>query len=73
MPDNAAAGENVVLAALARIHIELRHARPEVSAFATQAEVPKDLHIESKPGLEYTGVGSRCASVRASEEQGRAL
>ena len=73
MPDNAAASENIVLAALARIHIELRHTRPKVSTFTAQAEVPKDLHIESQAGLEYTGVGSRFASVRASEEQGRAL
>ena len=73
MPDNAAAGEDIVLAALARIHIELRHTRPEVSSFTAQAEPMEDLHIESEAGLEYTGVGSRCASVRASEEQGGAL
>ena len=73
MPDNSTAGENIVLAALARFHTELRHARPEVSTFAAQAEVPKDLHIESKPRLKYTGVGPLWASVRASEEQGRAL
>ena len=73
MPDNSAAGENIVLAALARIQTELRHTRPEVSAFAAYAEVPENPHIEPHPGLEYTGVGPRWASVRASEEQGRAL
>ena len=69
MPDNAAAGEDIVLAALARIQIELRHTRPEVSAFAAQAEVPKDLYIEPEPSLEY----ARAGSVRASEGHGRAL
>ena len=69
VPDDASASENIVLAALARIHIELRHARPEVSAFAAQAEVPKDLYIEPEPSLEY----ARAGSVRASEGHGRAL
>jgi hypothetical protein len=32
MPDNAAAGENIVLTTFARVHIQLRHTRPEVSA-----------------------------------------
>src|ERR1035441_6876061 len=73
VPDNAAAAENIVLAALARIHIELRHARPEVSNFPAQAESPGDLHIKSRTDLEYTGVGSRFARVIASEEQGRTL
>ena len=73
VPDNAAAAKDIVLAALARIHIELRHTRPEVSSFTAQAEPMEDLHIESEAGLEYTGVGSRFASVIASEEQGRAL
>ena len=70
MPDNAAAGENIVLAAPTRVDNQLRHARPEVSAFAAQAEVPNDFHIESHTGLEYTGVGSPWASIRArgSEE-----
>ena len=77
VPDNAAAAENIVLAALAGIHIELRHTRPEVSSFTAQAESIfeslEDLHIKSEADLEYTGVGSRFASVIASEEQGRAL
>ena len=73
MPDNSTAGENIVLAALARIQTELRHARPEVSAFAAYAEAPEDPHIEPHPGLEYARVGSRLASVRTSEEQRRAL
>ena len=69
MPDNSTAGENIVLAALARIQTELRHARPEVSAFGAQAEAPENPHIEPNPGLEYARVGS----VRASEGHGRAL
>ena len=73
MPDNSTAGENIVLAALARFQTELRHTRPEVSAFTAYAEAPEDPHIEPNPGLEYARAGPRVASVRASEEQGRAL
>jgi len=55
VPDNAATDENVVLATLARVHIQLRHTRPEVSSFTAQAEVPEELHIESQTSLQYTG------------------
>ena len=53
LPDNAATDENIVLAALARTRIELRHTRPEVSSLTAQAEVPEDLYIESEACLEY--------------------
>ena len=69
VPDNAEAGENIVLAALARVHIELRHTRPEVSTFTAQAESMEDLHIESEACLDYAGVRPCCARVIASEEQ----
>ena len=72
MPDNAKAGENIVLAALARVHIELRHPRPEVSTFTAQAESMEDLHIESEACLECAGVSPCLARVMASEEQSRA-
>jgi len=73
VPDNAEAGENIVLAALARVHIELRHTRPEVSTFTAQAESMEDLHIESEACLDYAGVCPCWARVMASEEQSRAL
>ena len=63
VPDDAAAGENIVLAALACGHIQLRHTRPEVSTFTAQAEVPEDPHIESQTTLQYTGSGSGFARV----------
>ena len=65
VPDDAAAGENIVLAALACGHIQLRHTRPEVSTFTAQAEVPEDPHIESQTTLQYTGSGSGFARVWA--------
>ena len=73
VPDNAAARENIVLAAPVRSHIELRHTRPEVSTFRAQAESMEDLHIESEAYLEYAGVRPCLARVMASEEQGRAV
>ena len=73
VPDNAAAGENIVLPTLVRSHIELRHTRPEVSTFCAQAESMEDLHIESEACLDYAGVRPCRARVMASEEQGRAV
>src|ERR1039458_7991762 len=73
VPDNSAAGENIVLAALVRSHIELRHTRPEVASFPAQAESTEDLHIDSEACLEYARVRPRWARVMSSEEQGRAL
>ena len=55
VPDNAAAYENIVLAALAGVYIQLRHTRPEVSSFTAQAELTGELHIESHTSLQYTG------------------
>jgi len=69
VPDDAAAGEKIVLAALARIHIQLRHARPELSSFTAQAEVPEDPHIESQTTLQYTGSGSGFARVWAPKHE----
>jgi len=65
VPDDAAAGENIVLAALACVHIQLRYTRPEVSTFTAEAEVPREPHIESQPSLQYTGGGPRRARARA--------
>ena len=74
VPDNAEAGENIVLAALARVHIELGNTRPEVSTFTAQAESVEDLHIESEACLDCPGGSPCCARVMAaSEEQSRAL
>jgi hypothetical protein len=47
VPDDAGASENIVLAAFACVHIQLRCTRPEVSTFTAQAEVPEDPDIES--------------------------
>ena len=69
VPDDAAAGEKIVLAALARSHIQLRHARPELSSFTAQAEVPEDPHIESQTTLQYTGSGSGFARVWAPKQE----
>ena len=54
VPDYAAAGEKIVLAALARVYIPWGHTRPERSTFTAQAEVFVDLHIESHTRLQYT-------------------
>ena len=69
VPDDAAAGENIVLAALACVHIQLRHTRPEVSTFTAQAEVPEDPHIESQTTLQYTGSGSGFARVWGPKQE----
>ena len=63
VPDDAAAGEKIVLAALPRSHIQLRHARGELSSFTAQAEVPEDPHIESQTTLQCTGGGPRRAQA----------
>ena len=47
VPDDATAGEKIVLVALARVHIQLRHARPKLSTFTAQSEVLVSLDIES--------------------------
>ena len=67
---DAAAGEKIVLAALARVHIQWGHTRPELSTFTAQSEVPVDLHIESQTSLQYTrGVSRRVrVSARTSTE-----
>jgi hypothetical protein len=72
MPDNPGASENIVLMVLARIHMELRHTRPEISPFSAQAEVRKDSHIKPESGLQDSRGGPRRACVWASEKQGRA-
>ena len=69
VPDNAATDENIVLAALARTRIELRHTRPEVSSLTAQAEVPEDLYIESEACLEYAGGSARFARVYSSKHE----
>ena len=63
MPDDALAGEKIVLVALARVHIQLRHARPKLSTFTAQSEVLVDLDIESQTSLQYTRSGSSFARV----------
>ena len=63
VPDDPTADEKIVLVALARINIQLRHARPELSSFTAQAEVPEDPHIESQTTLHYAGGGSGFARV----------
>src|ERR1700722_18357959 len=69
VPDDAAAGEKIVLAALARIYIQLRHARPELSSFTAQAEVPEDPHVESHTTLQYTCGGSGFARVWSPKQE----
>ena len=59
MPHDATRNKYVVLATLARIHIELRYARPEISGGKTYAKAAENLHVESQAGLEDTG-GSSC-------------
>ena len=49
VPDNAAAYENIVLAARAGVHIQLRHTRPEVSIF-TWILVQQILNVKIKKG-----------------------
>src|SRR5580700_12116488 len=71
VPDDPAAGEKIVLVAPARINIQLRHARPELSSFTAQAEVPEDPHIESETTLHYAGGGSGFAGVWLSRKQER--
>src|ERR1039458_10283858 len=44
VPNKAAADENIVLAALARVHIQLRLTRPEVSFLAPPTEGIKEKH-----------------------------
>jgi hypothetical protein len=68
VPDDPAADENIVLVALARINIQLRHTRPEVSSFTAQAEVPEDPHIESHTTLHCAGGGSGFTRVWLSRK-----
>jgi hypothetical protein len=72
MPDNSGASENIVLMVLARIHMELRHTRPEISPFSAQAEVRKDSYIKSESGLQGSRGRPCSAGVWASEKQGGA-
>src|SRR5580700_2719918 len=69
VPDNAAASENIVLTGLACGHIQLRYARPEVSTFTAEAEVPEDLYIKSNPPLQCTGSGPGFARVCPSKQE----
>ena len=73
MPHNAARNKYVVLATLARVNIELRHARPEISGRKTQAEAAKNFHVESQAGLEDTGGSSRIGRAYAemAKSEGR--
>ena len=69
VPDNAAADENIVLAALAGGHIQVRHTRPEVASFTAHGESPGELHIESDACLQYA-CGSSCfARVYSSKHK----
>ena len=64
MPDYPARHKIVVLAGLAGINIELRHARPEIAHFSPQAKPADQPHIQSQADLQRSGGGSRFASAR---------
>ena len=51
VPDNASANEVIVLVTLARINIELRGTRPEVSEFSPHAEALIDPYVQPYAGL----------------------
>src|ERR1035438_1684369 len=67
VPNKAAADENIVLAALSRVHIQIRHPRPEVSSLTPQTESTEDLHIESDACLEYACGCPGIARVQSSK------
>jgi hypothetical protein len=45
LPDEPAANEDIVLAAVVRSEVQLRHTRPEVSNLTAQAEAVEKPHI----------------------------
>jgi len=56
MQDHSAAHEIVVLAALASIHVQLRHPGVKVPHLAAQTQTAKQVHIESQADLEHSVV-----------------
>jgi hypothetical protein len=51
MPDQPTRHKKVVLATLTGVHIELRHARPEIPEFSPHAKPSEDPHIQAQTGL----------------------
>src|SRR5713101_5179894 len=51
MPDQPTRHKKVVLATLAGVHIELRHARPKIPKFSPHAKPSEDPHIQAQTGL----------------------
>jgi len=73
VPNYAPADKEIVLAAVACVHIRFGHSRPEVSCFTPQAELSQEVHIQAHASLEYTAGGSGFARVIPSEKELRAL
>jgi hypothetical protein len=73
MQDHSAAHEIVVLAALASIHVQLRHPGVKVPHLATQTQTAKQVHIESQADLEHSGGSARSARVCSTKLQRRVL
>ncbi len=68
-PDNAGSDEIIVLPALSRVHIQLGYARVKVASFATHAEAPPDVDVETDSSLEYSGRGTGWPRIRTAKFQ----
>src|SRR6202158_1252741 len=69
MPNNAASDQKIVLAALARVGIQVWNSGPKISSFTPQTEFTDNPDVEPYASLEYACGRSAFDRVRSAKQK----